>query len=206
MVSTLYNRRTPASWKGRITLWTIQPLEVWEKLRARGVLFAEVNGDSIVPDYAQHWLGEQMLCRIAGHEGGIPWWAWVSPKPDLRSFSRKDGPGEARVVLELWMEPAQVLVSAFGAWHMPLNGWYLPLTDAEGDEWEARLASMGLPKHGDPAVLPAELRLVLERSWERVFHLDALDESGNWSVDVLQAVFERLDLENVKQVRLFRTR
>lgn len=54
-------------------MWTIQPVEVWEQLQARRLLYA--NGRHIFPNFrfAYQWMRDQMVKRIPGYGGRYPW-------------------------------------------------------------------------------------------------------------------------------------
>ena len=112
-------------------LWTIQPLEVLEKIKQKGEFVCNpVYSDS---DFkrAYYWLVKQMDSRGIEHPYGLelPIWAWYktdweNKKPDLEQedFSDKR---ENLVCIELEIDDKDVLLSDFYAWHYVLNDSFL---------------------------------------------------------------------------------
>jgi len=84
----------------------------------------------------------------------------------------------------------RILPLDFETWHFVLNGWYLPLTDVEDQEYENRPS----PR-------------VMRKSWERVFDLAALRRSRLWGRALrLQGVVEYLEISEVVRVDRFTAR
>jgi hypothetical protein len=180
-------------------LWTIQRFEAWEVLRYSGVLRAD--GRRIWRHFrpAYRWLIGQMHKRMGSPVNTYPVWAWQHPKPDLRQGGHLS-PGAHGVRIEFVAPAERVLLFDFDAWHAALNGSYLSLTEAEDAMWEEKL-------HGrcaDRNRLPSDLRAEMEASWERVFDLRALHDSG-WtgSAQYVQAVLKEIRLDEVREVRPF---
>jgi hypothetical protein len=183
-----------------MTLWSIQPLHLYEKLLGCGVLHCDPEQNGFWVDFreAYDWLVEQMTARIGLPPQGVqyPFWAWalvdgVSKKPDLRRGIFNNYVGE-NVVLELEIPDCDVLLSDECNWHYVLNNWYLhDVNDAEGkwDEVDAWFDS--LP--------PDEQDTIRKTSWERIFNED--DPDNDW--DFVQATFWELKAEQVKSVRRF---
>jgi hypothetical protein len=183
----------------QLHLWTIQQYEAWGVLRDSGVLRAD--GRRIWRDFrpAYRWLIGQMHLRLGSPAARYPVWAWHSPKPDLRHGGHLP-PGSQGVRIEFVIPTARVLLFDYDAWHAVLNGWYLSLTEAEDGRWEEKLRR----RSANRKRLPSDLQAEMEASWERVFDLPALDESG-WvgSVRYVQAVLEEIRLEEVREVTPF---
>jgi hypothetical protein len=183
----------------QLHLWTIQQHEAWEKLRDSGVLRAD--GRRIWRDFrpAYRWLIAQMHLRLGSCAARYPLWAWHRPKPDLRHGGHLP-PGSHGLRIEFVIPAARVLLFGYDAWHAVLNGWYLSLTEAEDGRWEEKLRK----RNADRKRLPTDLQAEMEESWERVFDLPALDESG-WvgSAPYVQAVLEEIRLEEVRDVKPF---
>ena len=83
-------------------LWTVQPMAVWDGLRAAGVLRvypAERHPAGWVhPQYT--WLaGELRRRRLHGSRGGLPWFAYCA-RPDLRWVRHSRPAGSREVLLE----------------------------------------------------------------------------------------------------------
>jgi hypothetical protein len=193
-----------------IRLWTMQPSEVWDKLRAQGTLLVDPAYHSTDPDFdtdfrrSYEWLREQMKIRVPGYQGNYPWWAY-DYKIDLRSWAYQlEPPGVPYIRLELAVPTEKVLLSAYGAWHAVLTPCYLPYaTDEEGWEkedeaWDAELAANGLDLH-PPFPEPWHSRMVA--SWQRIFDVDDLRDTNT-----IQANFEVLALNDVVAVTEFTTR
>ena len=196
-------RRAAEARPETVRLWTIQPLDVWEKLSQRGTLWVDPadEGFSQVLREEYDWMCHQMRRRLPDYEGHYPWWAY-DYKLDLRSF-RHHTYGDRQVLMELALPPERVLFSAYGAWHCVLNRFYLPhATDEAGYEreqeaWDAELESQGLdPYRG--SVLPEPWHSQMTASWERIFDVDDLRDTNT-----IQACFERLDLCDVVKVTEF---
>lgn len=149
-------------------LWTVQPLAVWERLRADGR--AIVDPARLGPDGWVHprysWLAGQLRSRIATSRGRLPWWAYCE-RPDLRwvRHSRPHGSREVRIEFE---PPNQAFVAfPCWAWHEVFAGRYLALSGTEYRDWKSRLRRAGVPEEDDP--LPEPFQRELEDSWLRLF-------------------------------------
>jgi len=161
--------------------WTILPLDRWNTFRRDGVLRAD--GRRIWPEHrsAYNWLKDQMARRITSYRGGFPVWFWHSPKPDLRAGAHLPS-GTRGVRLELRIPRERTLLLDFETWHCVLNGWSLPLTWREDRELERRPPS----------------RREIQKTWERVFDLQALRRSSLWGrASRVQGVVEYLLLDEV---------
>jgi len=128
-----------------MTVWTIQPLSLYEKLLTQSVLHCDPTDEGfwrvISAEFksAYDWIVEQMKLRVGSPPKGVlyPFWAWalmdgISKKPDLRRTEFNNYVGE-NVVLELEIPDTDVLLSDEMNWHYVLNDWYLH--DDEG-KWE----------------------------------------------------------------------
>lgn len=189
---------------GRMRLWTIQPLWVWDRLREQGTLWSDPTGEEGFEEAfrnAYDWMRGQMNRRLPGYGGRYPWWAYEH-KPDLRSYYH--GPG-ASVRLELALPPERVLLSAYGAWHYVLNPMYLPRAvedgeyERESDAWDEELERHGLNPY--QVSLPEPWHTRMTASWERIFDVDDLRDTNT-----IQACFEWLDLEDVVRATFFTPR
>ena len=181
-----------------ITLWTIQREAAWSAAQARGVLRAD--GRRVYQDWRvpYRWLRRRMASRMPDFSGGYPIWAWVRPKPDLRSSAHLP-PATRAVRITFRVPVSRVLLLDFHAWHAVLNKWYLSLTEEEDDEWDRTSRQR---KAGSQA-----MRRSLEASWDRVFDLETLDRSPMFGpVRVVQAVIEEVCLGEVVLVENFTAR
>jgi hypothetical protein len=182
-------------------LWTIQTIEAWERCRSTGVLAADGRR---VPFYyrdAYRWLRQQAKSRLADYSGRPFVWAWSHPKPDLRCVAHLPK-GQQGVRIEFIVPADRILCSDFDAWHCVLNQGYLALSEEEDDAWDRSLKAHGLEWQWQ--FLPPVERREMEKSWERIFDLEALNASS-WTGPVthIQAVLERVFLQEVVRVDHF---
>jgi hypothetical protein len=187
-----------------MTLWTIQPKTLYDKLTEHGFLYCdpEKEGfwglDSQEFKTAYDWLAGQMKTRVGLPPKGVqyPFWAWalidgVSKKPDLRRREFNNYVGE-NVVIELDVPDADVLLSDEENWHYVLNNWYLHDVKDEDGKWEDTDAWFDS--------LPADKQdLLRKESWTRIFDKD--DTDNDWKF--VQATFWELKAKQVKSVRRF---
>jgi len=181
-----------------IRVWTIQPLVVLERLERERVLYADPA--QVPPEFrhAYDWMRAQMQRRIPGYGGRYPWWGWHSPRPDLRRSGHLPR-GTPGVRLELWLDPAQVLLSDFDAWHAVLNQGYLALSEDEDEAWYRRFEAAVPDRWAWPP--PEPWHSDIFASWERIFDLEALAASDDWAAGprYIQATFEALRLADVRR-------
>jgi hypothetical protein len=191
-----------------LRLWTIQPIEVWERLQREKTLLVDPAHPNFQNDpiylEAYEWMREQMALRVSGYEGNYPWWVY-DYKLDLRAYRfHTHPPNERWVRLELEIPSDKVLLSAYGAWHYVVNPWYLPYaTDNEGyeceeDAWEADASAHGINVFHNAHPFPEPWESQMRASWERIFDVDDLRETNT-----IQATFERLELAEVVKITQF---
>ncbi len=186
-------------------IWTIQPLQVWELLSEQKVLYVQPNlceECSFFPD-EYSWMCRKMNEHLFDYQGHLPWWGWHYPKPDLRYYSRRGVNKVQKVRIELDLPDPKVLLSHESAWLAVLNGLYVGYTDSESEKWYQEMKEHGLNEWRRPLPEPWESQLV--KSWDKIFDLDNLNNSGGWS-DVVQASFEELKLVDVVKVQPFEVR
>jgi hypothetical protein len=182
-------------------VWTIQPTEVLERLEAERVLYVDPVHVSREFRHAYDWMRAQMKRRIPGYSGRYPWWGWQSPRPDLRQSGHLPR-GIGGVCLELELDPAEMLLSDFDAWHVVLNRSYLALSEAEDEAWYQRFEASVPDRWAWP--LPEPWHSAILTSWERIFDLEALAASDYWGGEhYIQAAFEALRLADVRRVAPF---
>lgn len=204
-------RRVGRAGTGTVRLWTVQTPDIWERLQREGEL--DSDPDWVCPEYrsAFDWMRNQMARRVPGYTGRYPWWAFAQPKPSLRQggFPGRRGAGLLRVRLELAVPAEQVLLSNFDAWNAVLNHRLLSLSEAESDAWDAELEMSGYDR---TQPLPESWETELQRTWERIFDLEALATSERYRdwitrvVNRVQATFERLERAQVVAVTEFMPR
>ena len=160
-------------------LWTIQTREAWQQLQSCGVLRG--RRERIVEQSWQgpyQWMIEQMKRRIGSppSPAAYPIWAWFQwenakrARPDLRAnghFAR----GVSAVRIEFECSDAVALLSDFDLWHYILNYWYLPASEAEGEQFEAELARQGLSFFETKPLTSPEYHQRIVKSWQKIFDL-----------------------------------
>lgn len=190
-------------------IWTIQTQAAWESLQSHGVLqAAKEHQDESWPD-AYAWITQQLIRRVGPPPDGdcVPLWGWYQchsaskPRPDLRIFRHNYPPGQY-VLIELELPEPALMLSDFDAWHIALNGHYLPLSE---DELAAYQADRERYEADPNEALAEDLRRRYYASWERIIDMHLLTEP-DWAAPEnrsIQACFWLATLENVKSAKRF---
>jgi len=183
-------------------VWTIQPVEVLAQLEEERVLYAD---PAYIPkEFRQpyNWMRAQMGRRLPCYDSHYPWWGWHTPRPDLRQSGHLPH-GTQGVRLELEINPIEVLLSDFDAWHGVLNSGYLGLNEEEDEAWYRRFEAAVPNRWSWPPPEPWYSDILT--SWERVFDLEALAASEYWQPGprYIQATFEALRLVDVRKCTPF---
>ena len=191
-------------------LWTIQPEEVWDILREKGVYRCDPDKcellkiDELNPKFgpAYNWLVNQMEKRIGKRPDGIvfPVWAWYryagKNRVDLRRERWAYGTaGQRMACIEIEIPDEQVLLSDFGEWHYVLNRWPISQTEEESKQIDEFV------EHADKDTLSAFLNV----NWEQIFDITPVKNGWRSRGDDIQATFWELKQENLKGVRFFTT-
>jgi hypothetical protein len=195
-----------------VRLWTLQPGEVWDSLCRSGVLYVDL-GRIDGPDFpwAYDFMREQMARRLRSYEGHYPWWAWLHPKPDLRTCYAQNCflPGTRATRMELSVPVERVLLSNETAWWYVIQPNFLAPDEADAEEsgFETAAAEEAAREerwnHSLEWPLSAPWHFQVVPSWEQVFDLEAMEKRfGN----AVQATFERLELADVLAVTEFTAR
>lgn len=138
-------------------LWTVQPEELYEKLKAEKVLRCDPAQSEWVTECgfstAYDWISEQMKMRVGPPPKGVvyPFWAWHTidwrhQKPDLHRTEFRAYKGN-QVCLEIEIPDNMVLLSDETSWHIVLNdAYYGDLSISR--KWEKRMRGLTifLPK------------------------------------------------------------
>jgi Domain of unknown function (DUF3841) len=179
-----------------LRVWSIQTEACVAQFREKRIL----RGDGRRVDRGfrspYRWLMQHMAQRLDSYRGGWPVWFWVVPK-DLRTGSLLRR-GERGVRMELRIPRERVLLLDFESWHFVLNGWYLALTEQEGDSWDREMQQLRGTRRD-------WVRRQMQQSWERVFDLDTLRQSeyAGGSDLVVQGVAEYFLWEEVVRLKSF---
>ncbi len=195
-------------------IWSIQTLEAWEDMQAKGTLRAMRKHAACEDDFddffdrSYAWMMQQMTKRIgpAPTEDITPIWAWVfygpkKPRPDLRRIAWHWGTRPPHfVMIEAEMPDDQVLVSHFDAFHGPLNNGYVPFDEAEDNRWDEL-------HHTKGAITQEESDRLRLESWERIFTPEkfCIDYWGPGKPS-LQGCMWELPMSAVVSTKIFRNR
>lgn len=175
-----------------LTLWTVQPLSMWEQMQSTGWLRADGRRSVLMreePDFraAYKWMRHQMRERIPGYRGRYPIWAWHNTMPRKRDYADHDPSEPQQVRIKFKAAPGAVLLSSMDAWHAVLNHWFI------GPEEESE-PFFGLLRHE----MTPEMRLRLEASWQQIFDIPKVTCLG-WHNEAatLQGVIEEVHISQV---------
>ena len=191
-------------------LWTIQPISVYKLIEKQGYYTCDEEKlrmendvfDSCFRD-AYNWLIKEMAKRIGEPPEGVkyPVWAWHTydwkrKSSDLRS--RQGKPGEEMVRLEIEIPDDKVVLTDFDAWHFVLNNSYI--SDCNNEEEYDKIMEWY-------DALDSKKREELKyESWKSIFDLTPIDTDWITNGAYIQATFWRLDEENIKKVKFFKSR
>ncbi|MBR2566943.1 MAG: DUF3841 domain-containing protein [Paenibacillus sp.] len=166
--------------------WTIQSIDAWRDAISKDILTGNIHfiWEEFIKPY--HWMMSQMEKKLVHYSGEYPVWLWPI-KPDMRRSGHLER-GSHGVLLEVDLNPEEVLISDFDAWHCVLNQSFLALTEEEDQLYDEGLIS-----------------LTKEESWERIFALEELMNSDYWnsSEQHLQVVIGSIPLHRIKLIREF---
>jgi hypothetical protein len=183
-------------------LWTIHPIDVYEKLLDKKVLRNSIKYASPDTNRGYNWMINQMERRIGNRPVDCyPLWAWYQciskkrAKPDLRESAHLKR-GTKGVRIEIEKDEKSVLLSDFELWHYPLlfRG-YIADSDNDITKYKKLLKQNGihccefddLPE--DPIGLeeylklrksspfefddfPKEIQNKMSSSWNKIFDMD----------------------------------
>lgn len=192
-----------------MTLWTIQPISVFEELKKEGVFRCNPSlAENIVDEFnfkdSYDWLISEMENYIGKKPIGVsyPIWAWHTRnwkhrKPDLREAGYEKR-GNLCVLLEIEKPDKEVLLSDFDAWHFVLNNWYLGDSRNEEewnkeDDWFEKLDKQ----------TQNELKL---KSWQKIFDVSPFKSDWTSKGCYIQANFWELSLNEVKGYQIFKAK
>lgn len=187
-------------------LWSIQPLELYERLKIEKVLHCDIALSAWKDDEqfmaAYDWLAEQMRARVGEPPEGVryPFWAWHTldwqhKKPDLRKAEFRSE-SEPSVCIELEIPDSEVLLSDEDGWHFAITDWYLgdAVNEVDSDKEDDWFNS--LPKD--------EQVRVKRKSREKILDVTPLDSDWHRRGCYIQATFWEMRLSDVIEVRHFR--
>lgn len=183
--------------------WSLQSEDVWRQLQRQGVHYTHpqyLQGSDFNTTFlnAYEWMRRQMHKRGFNPENHYP--VWFYTRVDRKKLQEHATQSEQSVLLVCRFVAPRVLLSDYYAWHHVLNDWYLDHTAVNVEAWftemEQRLG-MPLGNHENSLSWPTEIRLEIERSWERIFNIQ------HWlrvyPDSVIQGTVAQLKLSDVVQ-------
>lgn len=185
-----------------MTLWTIQPEEVYKNIMEKGVYRCDYNKSGMKYWQQQYdWLVLQMMKRIGEKPLGVeyPVWAWYQwtekrKKPDLRNERWGNGwKGERFVLMEIEIPDKDVLLSDFDAWSIILNNGLLSNSEAENNALEAEYYKLS----------EIDQKKMKSINWEGVFDLTKVNNEWMRKGESIQATFWELRKEQIRNVKIF---
>lgn len=191
-------------------IWTIQPADLYAKLKVEKVLFADGRRCDHTWRPAYDWMIDQMRHRLPPSKARFAWWGWYRwrskrrAEPDLRSGGHLPK-GTRGVRLELDLDPQEVLLSDFADWHFPLNNFFLPLDEVESEQFDREEKEAAYDRRG-PRPEPLQSKVCV--SWERIFDFtrECRDWRGRFRARDIQATFWELRLKDVQDVTFYTDR
>lgn len=122
----------------------------------------------------------------------------------MRNIRTEFPVGGTGVRIALDVPDELVLLSDFEMWHYPLNRWYLPRSEEDDKLFERELAAEGF-RVPLPDILPDQLRVKMEKSWENIFDLEFYWEDLNRPREEksIQATTWEIRLEWVIKLEMF---
>lgn len=185
-----------------MTLWTIQPEEVYQQIQKTGIYRCDFKKSQMTDLREQYdWLVQEMKARIGEPPEGVfyPVWAWymwegARKKPDLRRERWGNGwIGDRFVCMEIEIPDDKLVLSDFDSWSIILlNGL---LTDTEEEEKILEKAYEAMP--------PEAQREFKYQNWKNVFDLSYVENGWIHKGDSIQATFWELRKENIRKVWFF---
>ena len=187
---------------GRIQAWTFVPKVILDEVLAGAIQECPIELSEEDSNFrrAYQWMMDSMdLAGIQGREPGIsPWWCWITAG-DGYTMPTDRHSDDSTVLLELSLDPSEVLLSDFGMWHVPLNYWFNAEDEVE-EAFEKELEAVGLNiYHTKP--LPEPYHSRVQQSWLKVFALDEVNGyTSPFEEKGIQGVFWKLRPEIIKAV------
>lgn len=150
-------------------LWTIQHINVWNKIKGKGSYKCDkrfICFSDFKEPYA--WMISEAKNQVEGWTEDRAVWFWTK-KPDLRTHKTIMDPTrpdkELHVLIEIEVDPKEVLFTDFDLWHLVLGKSYVPKNDKDWDRFEKSLPRKH--KFSGFHKLPKKFQKEIERSWKR---------------------------------------
>lgn len=194
-----------------MTLWTIQPIEWYEKLVKEQCIFGLKQ--YIEPDFSQayQWLMNVMDEKIGQrpHPECYPIWSWYQytdfkkKRPDLRSCAHLPK-GTKGVRLEINKKESEVLLSDFHLWHHALNYWKINDCEEESEAFDRLLQSKNI-KFIEKENYTEEIKQQVIQSWDKIVDMNYRNEYAAQPFErkSIQATFWSLSLQEIISAKEF---
>lgn len=156
----------------KIKLHTYQAPSVLEAINKTGVYYAQTDVmmdkykncvDMYQPVY--DWL-IRASCRRVRKPEKVDFPVWIQTGPTYKS-----GPFKGQVLLELEINPKDLIILDTQKWHYILNYWYIPENAEDGQRYDQSLKDQGI--HNPTKMYMSHFYPILKRqvedSWERLF-------------------------------------
>ena len=185
-----------------MTLWTIQPDEVYQQIQKTDIYRCDFEKSQMTDLREQYdWLVQEMKARIGEPPEGVfyPVWAWymwegARKKPDLRRARWRNGwKGDRFVCMEIEIPDDRVVLSDFDVWSIILLDGLIADSEEEVKRLEMEYDSL---TQEDKQEYKAQ-------NWKTVFDLNYVDNGWIHRGDSIQATFWELGKEDIKSVRFF---
>ena len=164
--------------------YSIQTKEAYNDALLKGYLEGNRKyiDDFFINSY--HWIMKQMNKRLVNYNTEYPIWLWSKKTIIENGVYEKD---TEWVLLKIFIDDKDVLLSDFMSWHCVLNNIMLPINKNEEDIKDKN---------------------IIQKSWERIFDINMLKNNEyileNISdVDEIQGVTGRIKINDIKMIKNF---
>jgi hypothetical protein len=181
-------------------LWTIQHIDVWNKLQKKG-LYKTDKRFICFEDFkeAYEWMVDEAKRINPEWKESRPVWFWTK-KPDLRTYRFVRIPGKPKtiphVLIEIEVDPKELLITDFDMWHQVLNSSYVPKNSKDYDRFYNKLPRKY--HYVSHKLLPEKFQKEMLKSWSRIVKSEKASKKVS-----CQAIKEDLKMSEVKKVKFF---
>ena len=186
-----------------MTLWTIQPIEIYEDLIQSGAYDVDITKTMMQYfDEPYKWLIQQMCDKVGEpvDDEAAPIWAWHTyhgqrKKPDFRHARWEFGKeGDLFACIECEIPDEEVVLSDFDSWSIILLDGLL--SDSENED---KRISKEYEMLSD-----REKEEYKHENWKRVFDITPIDNEWIRRGEDIQATFWTLKKEQIRKATFFK--
>lgn len=177
-------------------VWTIQPEEVWRKLKECGSI--SVDPRRIAMHDHQRWLYQQLRLKFPGVLSAKPPWWFYCQKPDLRKFRHREPAGSVHYRLKCRVPDRGMVFIPSRMWDAVLVGFEIP-GDFDETTWELFSGDLGDRLDPDHA---KEVNERIVHSWTRLINR-ASTALNPLNLHDLEGLKSRLFLKEIAEVTPF---